>query len=77
MDPEKIKAIRGWPPPTTVHEVRQFIGLCRFHQRFVEGLQAVAAPLSAMSDADFEWQRTAVHQAAFDKLKQAMYAQHI
>ena len=28
MDPEKIKVIQGWPRPTTVHEVRQFIGLC-------------------------------------------------
>ena len=72
MDPEKIKVIRGWPPPTTVHEVRQFIGLCRFYQQFVEGFQAVAAPLTAMFKADFEWEWTAVHQASFDKLKQAM-----
>ena len=72
MDPEKIKVIRGWPPPTTVHEVRQFIGLSGFYQQFVEGFQAVAAPLTAMFEADFEWEWTAVHQAAFDKLKQAM-----
>ena len=72
VDPEKIKVIRGWPPPTTVHEVRQFIGLCGFYQQFVEGFQAVAAPLTAMFKADFEWECTAVHQASFDKLKQAM-----
>ena len=72
MDPEKIKVIRGWPPPTTVHEVRQFICLRGFYQQFVEGFQAVAAPLTAMFKADFEWDRTAVHQASFDKLKQAM-----
>ena len=72
MDPEKIKVIRGWPPPTTVHEVRQFIGLCGFYQQFVEGFQAVAAPLTAMCQADFEWEWTAVHQTSFDKLKQAM-----
>ena len=71
-DPEKIKVIRGWPPPTTVHEVRQFIGLSRFYQQFVEGFQAVAAPLTAMFKADLEWEWTAVRQASFDKLKQAM-----
>ena len=70
VDPEKIKVIRGWPPPSTVHEVRQFIGFCVFYQQFVEGLQAVAAPLTAMIKADFEWGWTAVHQASFDKLKQ-------
>ena len=72
MDPEKIKVIRGWPPPTMVHEVRQLIGLCGFCQQFVEGFQAVAAPLTAMFKADVEWEWTAVHQASFDKLKQAM-----
>ena len=72
MDPEKIKVIRGWPPPTTVHEVRQFIGLCGFYQQFVEGFQAFAAPLTAMFKAVFEWECTAVHQASFDKLKQAI-----
>ena len=48
MDAEKIKVIGGRPPPTTVHEVRQFIGLCGFYQQFAEGFQAVAAPLTAM-----------------------------
>ena len=72
MDPEMIKVIRGWPLPTTVHEVRQFIGLCGCYQQFVEGLQAVAAPLTAMFKADFEWEWTAVHQASFNKLRQAM-----
>ena len=32
----------------------------------------MAAPLTAMFKADFEWEWTAVHQAAFDKLKQEM-----
>ena len=72
MDPEKIKVIRGWPPPTTVHEVRQFIGLCGCYQQFAEGFQAVAAPLTAMFKADFESEWTAIHQASFDQLKQAM-----
>ena len=49
-----------------------FIVLCRFYQHFAEGIQAVAAALSAMFEADLEWQWTAVHQAAFDKLKQGM-----
>ena len=72
MDPEKIKVIRGWPPPTTVHEVQEFFWFCGFYQQFVEELQAVAAPLTAMLQANFDWEWTAVHKAAFDKLKHAM-----
>ena len=72
MDPEKIKVIQGWCPPTTVHEVRQLIGMCGLYQQFVERCQAVAAPLTAMLKQTFEWDWTAVHKRAFDKLKQAM-----
>ena len=72
MDLEKIKVTRGWPPPTTVNEVRQLVALCGFYHQFVEEFQAIAAPLTAMFKADFEWEWTAVHQAAFDKLKQGM-----
>ena len=72
MDLEKIKVIRGWPLPTTVHEVGQFIRLCGFYQQFVKGFQYFAAALTAMFKADFEWEWMAVHQASLDKLKQEM-----
>ena len=72
MNHEKINVTSGWPPPITVHEVRQFIGLCGFHQQFVEGFQAVAAPLTEMFKTDFGPEWTAQHQASCDKLKQAV-----
>ena len=34
----------------------------------LEGFQAIAAPLTAMFEAHFGWEWTAVHQASFDKL---------
>ena len=37
MDLEKVKVIRGWPPPTTVHEVRQFIGCVDFTSSLSKG----------------------------------------
>ena len=69
---DHLGIIRGLPLRTTVHGVRQIIGLCGFYQQFVEGFQAVAAPLTAMFKANLDWGWTAVHQVFFDKLKQAM-----
>jgi len=37
VDPAKIEAIKDWPRPTNVTEVRSFLGLARYYLRFVEG----------------------------------------
>ena len=31
-DPEKIRAIQDWPVPTTVREVKAFIGFCSYYR---------------------------------------------
>ncbi|GKE95941.1 putative reverse transcriptase domain-containing protein [Tanacetum coccineum] len=41
VDPTKIEAVKNWASPTTPTEVRQFLGLASYYQRFVEGLGAV------------------------------------
>nr|GEY43832.1 RNA-directed DNA polymerase homolog [Tanacetum cinerariifolium] len=37
VDPAKIKAVKNWETPTTSTEVRQFLGLAGYYQRFIEG----------------------------------------
>jgi hypothetical protein len=35
VDPEKIEAIRGWPVPRNVIDVRSFMGLAGYYRRFM------------------------------------------
>ncbi|GJW88597.1 putative reverse transcriptase domain-containing protein [Tanacetum coccineum] len=37
VDPAKIEAIKNYAAPTTPTEVRQFLGLAGYYQRFIEG----------------------------------------
>ncbi|KAJ9511639.1 hypothetical protein QJQ45_017944 [Haematococcus lacustris] len=76
-DPSKLAAINSWPVPTTVHDVRSFLGLANYYRRFVNNFSSIAAPLTALTQADghdkqgkVTW--TSTQQSAFDALKQAL-----
>ena len=49
VNPNKIQAVKDWPIPRTVKEIKIFIGLVGYYRRFVQDFSKIAAPLTKLT----------------------------
>ncbi|GBG85766.1 hypothetical protein CBR_g40495 [Chara braunii] len=45
---DKIEALQVWPEPTNSTDVRSFMGLAGYYQRFITGYSRIAAPMTRL-----------------------------
>nr|GEZ72234.1 putative mitochondrial protein [Tanacetum cinerariifolium] len=70
-DPFKIKAMQKWPIPSTLKQLRGFLGLTGYYRRFIKDYASINQPLVALTKKDaFKWNPSA--ELAYHKLKEAM-----
>ncbi|GJU55661.1 ty3-gypsy retrotransposon protein [Tanacetum coccineum] len=76
MDPVKVTAITNWQIPTSVSQLRFFLGLTGYYRRFIKQYVSIANPLTTLLQKNnFKWSHEA--QSAFKTLKHALLTAHV
>ena len=69
MDPGKLDAIRNYPAPLNITQLRSFLGLANYYRRFIKSYSHTALPLTNLTGKGTAWEWGAVQNAAFESLK--------
>lgn len=76
----KVDAVRDWPTPLNLQQLRSFLGLANYYMGFVENFAAIAKPLTDLTKNAGNDERknrplarwTGVEEKAFDDVKAAL-----
>ncbi|KAH9466898.1 hypothetical protein Pst134EB_033244 [Puccinia striiformis f. sp. tritici] len=73
MNRTKLSTIDQWPFPSSLRELRRFLGFTNFYRRFIPRFSSVAGALTSLTKGDFG-EQLALHTSealiAFENLKQ-------
>ncbi|SPC65160.1 related to pol protein [Ustilago sp. UG-2017b] len=74
MDPEKVRTVKEWPMPESIHDIQWFLGFSNFYRRFIAHFARIAKPLTSLVKPTERFKRFELPeeaQQAFHKLIQA------
>ncbi|CAN6576835.1 unnamed protein product [Malus baccata var. baccata] len=72
VDKSKIDLVRHLPSPTSVREVRSFLGHAGFYRRFIKDFSKIAQPLCRLLQKEVAFEFTKECKASFNQLKELL-----
>ena len=76
-DPDKVRAIQEMPPPSSVGEVRRFLGMVNQLSKFSPKLADLSQPLRALLSKKNTWAWTEAHRKAFEDMKEELSSDRV
>jgi ribonuclease HI len=55
VDPTKVQKVIDWKPPTSIHQIRSFLGLAGYYRRFIPDFSKIAKPELLKKEVKFYW----------------------
>ena len=74
---DKVEAIKSFPIPQNVRQVRSFVGMAQFYRKFIKDFATIARPLYNLMKAHVKFSWTNDCQLSFETLKGALCSDDI
>ena len=76
VDPTKVQSVTEWLAPTSVGQIRSFLGLAGYYRRFIENFSKIANPMTELLKKDTKFKWTEDCEASFQELKKHLVTAH-
>jgi hypothetical protein len=70
VDPEKVQEVMNWKPPTTIRQIRSFLGLEGYYRRFIPDFSRIAMPMTELLKKGVKYDWSQKCEDAFHTLRQ-------
>jgi hypothetical protein len=71
-DPSKVQDVLSWNVPTSVSDIRSFLGLAGYYRRFIKGFSKMSKPMTELLEKDKKFEWTPACEASFQELKKRL-----
>jgi hypothetical protein len=69
VDPSKVQEVMDWKPPTSIHQIRSFLGLAGYYRRFIWDFSKIAKPMTELLKKGVKYNWDAKCDEAFHTLR--------
>jgi hypothetical protein len=69
VDPSKVQEVLDWKPPTSVHQIRSFLGLAGYYRCFIPDFSRIAKPMTELLKKGVKFSWNEKYEEAFHTLR--------